>query len=115
MSASQFDEFERRMRRISRRHSKMSQGFVTAVTEDGLVVARPKRQRRNALLRGLIVILLIVIPFKGFLHARLGPEAYEARIEALSSGTVFEQAGAYAMTADPLTVWISDQLVSLVR
>ena len=44
MSASQFDEFERRMRRINRRHSKLSQGYVTAINSDGLVVAKPQRR-----------------------------------------------------------------------
>ncbi len=115
MSASQFDEFERRMRRINRRHSKLSHGYVTAINEDGLVVARPQRRGNRAMLRGLSVIVLVMIIFKGFLHAQLGPQAYQDRVSALASGTVIEQAGAYAMVADPLTQWISSKVVSLVR
>ena len=100
MSASQFDEFERRMRRINRRHSKLSQGYVTAVTSDGLGI--------NAGLGGGML-------FKGALHAQLGAQPYQDRIDALAAGNAMEQAGAYFMVADPITLWISKTVVSLVR
>lgn len=115
MSASQFDEFERRMRRINRRHSKLSQGYVTTISEDGLVVAKPRRRGSRGTLRGLAIVLLVMFGFKGFLHAQIGPLAYADRVDALASGTVVEQAGAYVMVADPVTVWISSKVVSLVR
>jgi hypothetical protein len=115
MSASQFDEFDRRMRRINRRHSKLSQGYVTAVNGDGLVIARPQRRSNRGTLRGLVVILVVMLLFKGFLHAQLGPQAYTDRVESLAAGTIIEQAGAWVMTPDPLTLWISAQVASLVR
>ncbi|MEQ9041630.1 MAG: hypothetical protein RIE24_25170 [Silicimonas sp.] len=115
MSASQFDEFERRMRRINRRHSKLSQGYVTAVNSDGLVVAKPQRRGNRGMLRGLAMIVIVMMLFKGFLHAQLGAQSYQDRIEALAAGTVIEQAGAYFMVADPITLWISSKVVSLVR
>lgn len=115
MSASQFDEFDRRMRRINRRHSKLSQGYVTAVNSDGLVVAKPQRRGNRAMLRGLALIVIVMILFKGFLHAQLGPQAYQERVNALAAGTAIEQAGALVMVGDPLTVWISSKVVSLVR
>lgn len=115
MSASQFDEFERRMRRINRRHSKLSQGYVTAVNSDGLVVAKPQRRSNRGMLRGLAMIVIVMMLFKGFLHAQLGAQSYQDRIEALAAGTVIEQAGAYFMVADPITLWISSKVVSLVR
>lgn len=115
MSASQFDEFERRMRRINRRHSKLSHGYVTAVNSDGLVVAKPQRRSSRGMLRGLAVIVLVMFAFKGFLHAQLGPQAYQDRIDALAAGSVVEQVGAVVMTPDPVTLWISSKVVSLVR
>ncbi len=45
MSASQFDEFDRRMRRINRRHSRLSRGYSTSVNADGLLVAMPVKRR----------------------------------------------------------------------
>lgn len=115
MSASQFDEFDRRMRRISKRHSKLSHGYVTSVNPDGLVVAKPQRRSHRGTFRGLIILFAVMIVFKGFLHAQLGPAAYEDRVNALKEGSVVEQAGAWVMTPDPITLWISGQVVSLVR
>jgi len=115
MSASQFDEFDRRMRRISRRQSKLSRGYVTAVTDDGMVVAKPRRRGNGGAVRGFAIIMIVVILFKGFLHAQLGAASYQDRVEALAEGSVIEQAGAWAMTADPVTLWLSGHLSSLVR
>lgn len=115
MSASQFDEFDRRMRRISRRNTKLSRGYVTQVTDDGLVVAKPRRKGNGSTLRGLIILACVMMLFKGFLHAQLGDSAYQARIDGLSDGSVFEQAGAFVMAADPLTQLLSSKISSLVR
>lgn len=115
MSASQFDEFDRRMRRISKRHSKLSNGYVTSVNPDGLVVAKPQRRSYRGLVRGLIILFAVMMIFKGVLHAQLGANAYEARVDALKQGTVVEQSGAWIMTPDPVTLWISSKVDSLVR
>ena len=107
MSASQFDEFDRRMRRITRRQTQLSRGYVTSVNDDGLVVAKPKRKMRRGTLRGLAIVVLVLMVFKGFLHNQLGAYDYAARLDGLSQGSVFEQAGAVLMAADPITVWLS--------
>jgi len=115
MSAYQYEEFERRMRRISRRHTRLSQGYRTEITGDNLVVAKPRAKTPVGTIRGLIIVFLTVLVFKGFLHAQLGAGAYDNRIDRLSQGTIVEQAGAWAMTADPVTLWISKTVSSLVR
>ena len=115
MSASQFDEFDRRMRRISRRQTKLSHGYVTAINDDGLVVAKPRRKSQRATLRGLAILVLVMMLFKGFLHAQLGGEANAERIDKLGAGSVVEQAGAWVMVPDPITLWLSSQFSSLVR
>ncbi len=115
MSASQFDEFDRRMRRISRRHSKLSHGYVTTVNSDGLVVAKPQRKGNGGTLRGLIVVIVVMMVFKAFLHAQLGDAAYQDRVDGLAAGSVFEQAGSWVMAADPVTEMLSTKISSLVR
>ena len=115
MAAYQYEEFERRMRRINRRHSKLSQGYVTSVNSDGLVIAKPSRRNHGATIRGLLLIGVVMLVFKGFLHAQLGAEAYTARVDALRSGTVVEQAGAWLMKPDPITLALSMKFASLVR
>ncbi|MDA8585642.1 hypothetical protein N9L47_05135 [Rhodobacteraceae bacterium] len=115
MSVSQFDEFDRRMSRISRRHTKLSRGYVTKVMDDGMMVAKPRRKTRMGTARALAILLLVMVLFKGVLHAQLGAAEYQQRIAALASGTAVEKAGAFVMTADPGTVWISGKVSSLVR
>lgn len=115
MSSSQFDEFDRRMRRISRRHSQLSHGYVTTVNSDGMVIAKPRRRSPRGTLRGIAIVVLVLMIFKGFLHAQLGAAAYETRVAQLSSGSGFEKAGAVMMAADPITQWFSGHISSLVR
>lgn len=108
MSASQFDEFDRRMRRITRRHTQLSRGYVTSVNDDGLVIAKPKRKFSRGTLRGVAIVVLVLMLFKGVLHSQLGAAGYAERLGALSNGSAFEKAGAVLMAADPITVWLSD-------
>ena len=115
MSAYQYEEFERRMRRINRRHTRLSQGYRTEITGDNLVIAKPRAKRRTGALRGLALIFVTMFFFKAFLHAQLGPAAYADRVERLGNGTIVEQIGAWAMTADPVTLWVSERIASLVR
>lgn len=110
MSASQFDEFDRRMRRISRRHTQLSKGYVTSVNGDGLVVAKPRRKGSRSTLRGLAIVVLVMFAFKGFLHSQLGAENYNQRVANLAEGSVFEQVGSWVMSADPVTLAISAQV-----
>lgn len=115
MSASQFEEFDRRMRRINRRHSKLSHGYVTSVNNDGLVVAKPKKQSGRATLRGVAIMIVAIMVFKAFLFAQLGATAYEIRVERLSAGNSVEKAGSILMAADPITVYLGKSIASLVR
>ncbi len=112
MSASQIDEFDRRMRRITRRHTQLSKGYVTSVNDDGLVVVKPRRKFNRGTLRGVAIVVILLMVFKGFLHYQLGAANYLQRVEALSNGSFFEQAGAVLMAADPITVWLSGQFAT---
>lgn len=108
-------QFGQRLRRIDRHHRKLARGYVTTVNHDGLIIARPRRQTSLFPLRGLFLCLLILLAFKGFLYAHLGPAAYADRVALLESGTVVEKMGAYAMKADPVTLWVSEQIRPFLR
>jgi hypothetical protein len=101
-------DFDERIRRIDRRHRTLSRGFVLSVSRDGLIVARPESSRFRFPWRVLLLLLIAVLGFKVVLHATIGPEAYAERLARLSNGTVAEQMSAYALHADPVTVWIAD-------
>lgn len=115
MPTRQQQQFSQRMSRITQRHSRLSRGYVTTVAEDGLVVAKPKARGRKATLRGVAIMVAVIFVFKAALYANLGPVEYNARVDGLAEGSLVEQGGAFVMTADPLTVWVSGLLVSLVR
>jgi len=115
MREPQLQEFDARLDKIDKRHRKLARGYVMSVNHDGLIIAEPKVQRRGFPWRGTLLILVSLMIFKGFLHFQIGATAYDERVARLSAGTVVEQAGAYAMTADPVTLWISEQFASLAR
>ncbi len=108
-------EFGQRLRRIDRHHKKLARGYITSINHDGLIVARPRRRTSLFPLRGLFLCLLTLLAFKGFLYAHLGPTSYGERVALLQSGTIVENMGAYAMKADPVTVWIAEQMAPYLR
>lgn len=103
-------EFDQRIRRIDRTHRKLSKGYVTAIDADGLIVAKPQVAVSRSPLRGIFLALAVMITFKAYLFGSLGAEGYGERVALLQQGTFIEKIGAYAMAADPVTVWISQQI-----
>lgn len=99
--------FDKRLKRIVRRHDRMANGVVKTVTADGLIVARPRLYKPRFPLKGLIIVLMLGFLFKGFLFAYLGEAAYGERVASLQQGTVMEQAGAWIMYPDLATVFVS--------
>ncbi|MEE9388606.1 MAG: hypothetical protein V3U96_08335 [Paracoccaceae bacterium] len=97
-------QFGQRLRRIDHNHRKLAKGFVTSMNHDGLLIARPVRTDLRFTWRGVAYVIIVMMAFKIFLHAQIGAEAYQARVVALQNGSITAQLGAYAMTADPITV-----------
>ena len=115
MADANYVKFNKRLRDIDRKHSKLSRGYVQLVERDGLLVPVARRQsRRGFPFKGLLLILTGFLVFKGFLLAHLGHITYMDRVEKLAGGTTLEQAGAWAMTADPVTLWIAQQIGTLI-
>ncbi len=106
--------FDRRVRKIQKRHRKLAHGYVQSVGHDGLIVVRPRRRIRFPW-KGIAMVLLALFAFKGFLHAQLGDGIYDQRVAKLQNGTVIEKVGGWAMQADPLTQWISAQVRPYLR
>lgn len=108
-------EFDTRLKRIDRKHRKLAGGFVSAVSHDGLIIAKPRRRRLRVPFAGLALVAVGIVAFKGIVHSQLGPTTYEARITALAEGSQVERVGAWVMQADPLTLWVSDQARTLLN
>lgn len=106
--------FDKRLKRIVRRHDKMANGVVRTVTSDGLIVAKPRLYRPRFPLKGLVVVLMLGFLFKGFLFAYLGEAGYADRVATLQGGTVLEQAGAWIMQADPVTYVVAEGIQAVL-
>ena len=104
-----FQDFDNRLRRINKSRVKMSGGYVSVVGDDGLIVIRPRRRSGRVALKGFAFLLIGCFGFKAAILATLGDTVYQDRLEKLATGTMIEQAGAWAMQADPLTVMLSEQ------
>lgn len=112
------DHFEQRLAALGRKHEKMTHGYTTKITRDGLIVVQPKRSRvlrGSAVLQVLVLACLGFFAFKVFALAAVGPATYEDRLAALSEGTVLEQAGATALAVDPITAVLADQVRPFLR
>jgi hypothetical protein len=107
--------FDKRLKRIVRRHDRMANGVVTSVTADGLIVARPRVYRPRFPLKGLLALVVTGFLFKGFLYAALGGVAYEQRVAGLNDGSFVEQAGAWVMQPDIATVLIADKVKTIMQ
>ncbi len=108
--------FSSRVRGIEQSHQRRRlSGEVHMIRNDGLIVARPRRRAPRFPWRGAFMMLVAFIGFKAFVLGYLGPNAYEQRVDMLRSGNVVEQAGAWVMQADPLTVLVQNFCSSVVR
>ena len=97
-------QFENRLRQIGKKHRKLSQGYVTTVTADGLIVANPQRKSGHHVVRSVFLCLAVMLAFKIFLYLEIGRDAYLARVAELQNGSMLDKVGAYVMVPDPLTV-----------
>ena len=108
MSVAINDHFQKRLRRIVRRHNQMAVGVHHVVTKDNLIVAQPRLIRPRFPLKGVMMLFVVSSLFKSFLFASIGPADYDTRVAALADGTIVEQAGSWVMFADPATQFIGD-------
>lgn len=109
----QMREFSERLRRISRIHSHGG-GFEAAGTLGQSYYTRQARRYGRPVLRPMLYMIGTVILAKSSLLASLGPVEYAARVLALQAGSGVEQAGAFVMGADPLTLAVAEALRPLL-
>jgi len=92
---------------------------VERMRNGGLDYAVKVRRKRSILaalpIKGLFYIFLGLAVFKAIALGHLGGEAYDARLQLLRDGTVFEQAGAWVMKPDPITIMIAAQVAPVLR
>lgn len=107
--------FDKRLKRIVRRHERMANGVVQTVNSDGLIIARPRAYKPHFPLKGIVILVAIGFLFKGLLFSYLGSEEYMSRVNMLQQGNMMEYAGAWVMQPDPATLVIADQIKLILR
>lgn len=108
-------DFGKRVKRINKHHRKLANGYITSVNHDGLIIAKVRRSGPRFPWKGIVLCFAAFFAFKGYLFSQLGEATYNDRVVSLQMGSVVEQAGAYAMAADPVTMMISEQIKSVMR
>ncbi len=109
-------QFGDRLNRLNKRRRKMARnGVVHSVNHDGLIIAKAKRRAPRFPIKGLVLVFISVIAYKGFLHAYLGGAVYEQRLSQLTEGNGFERFGGWVMQLDPATIWVSGKMQAIIR
>ena len=106
------NDFYSRVSRIEKLHAK-GYGFEAAGTLGRKAPSRTG-SRAAKLLKPLILALALGVCLKGTIHYYVGPQTYESRVSALAAGTGFDPVGAWLMQADPLSLYVSSQLNTLL-
>lgn len=104
-------EFYDRVARFEKAHAK-GFGHEAAGTLGRSSLARPRRRARLRLLP-LVLTLAAALLLKGAIHAFVGADDYQARVDRLAAGQGFDRLGAWLMQADPVTLRVSAAISDL--
>ncbi|MEM9474572.1 MAG: hypothetical protein AAGA71_04725 [Pseudomonadota bacterium] len=115
MGDTNMKKYYQRLDRIDQTHRQLARGYVTEVTDDGLIVHRPRRIRRGLPWRGVLFVLVMLMIFKAFLLAYIGDLEYASRVAALEAGGTVEQIGAFVMRADPVTQYVANLMAPYIK
>lgn len=104
--------FHKRGQALRRKHVRMSQGYVTKMDRNGLIVQVPDNKAGGIGLGLFLRGALILLAFKVLTLGWLGEERYQYHVETLSQGAMHERAGAWVMQVDPVTRKLASLLTS---
>ena len=103
--------FDRRLRQLDRKHSRIaSRGHAARMGRDGLVSMVPRRRTPRFPLGAVLSVLAVAFAFKAVLLASMGTASYEAKRAELAAGGIVEQVGAWVLQADPLSLALARPL-----
>lgn len=113
MPDANMQNFDKRMDKILRQHSRIAKGYKPRVTKDGLIVAQP-RSRFRFPWRTILFLLIVGFVAKLAFLSTLGADAYNAQVTSLISGMPGESYVAWVLKADPWTVAASEHVVAFL-
>ena len=107
MADPMMTEFERRLARIRKGHSK-GRPFEAVGTLGALPYRAPRR--RVPVFKLVVFVVAMAIGLKGIIHYSVGANTYDRRVEALRKGDDVDKIAAMLMQADPATLFVSKVL-----
>lgn len=113
MADPNLSDFYGRLGRIQKAHKK-GYGFE-AVGTLGRSYYTKQARRRPSFIGPIVVVLLGVIGLKGAIRYSVGSATYDQRVAALQKGDSVERLGAYIMSADPATLFVSARIRELMN
>lgn len=106
--------FHKRGQALQRKHMRMAHGYVTRMNRNGIIEQVPDRHIGGFGVRVVLRLALAVMAFKVFAFAWLGEAPYLSTVQALSTGTMYEKAGAWIMQADPATRALAEVIAPIL-
>lgn len=106
-------DFYGRVARIEKDHAR-GYGFEARGT---LGRSAYMRRRKRSPFRFVLPVMAVIacgVVVKGFIYQQIGGNVYDERVAALLDGEGFDRLGGYLMTADFMTLWVSDKLDSTI-
>ena len=108
MTDPNLTDFYGRVSRIQRARAK-GYGFEATGTLGRSHYSRPQTQRHSVV--GPILFLLIcAFLVKGLIYHGVGSQSYNDRVHALMAGQGVDRLGGWLMQADPVTLFVSDEI-----
>ncbi len=110
------EDFHARVGNVDKAQSRLvRRGYTARVGSNGIIVAKPKAMRIRLPIKGAVLLVMGFFCLKAFMLSANGPETYQDRLALLQNGNAIEAFGARALTVDPATQFIADQMGPLFR
>ncbi len=107
-------EFHKRQRAVQKKHVRMARGYVTKLERNGVITQKPDVKAPARGLRVVLFLALLFLAFKSFVLASLGIEDYTLRLAKLETGSTVEQAGAWLMQLEPVSLKLAELVAPLL-
>ncbi len=104
-------DFYGRVARIEKDHAR-GYGFEARGTLGRSAYMRRKKKSAFRFVLPIMAVIACGVTVKGFIHQQIGGSVYDERVATLMDGEGFDRLGGYLMTADIMTMWVSDKLDS---
>ncbi|MBT9244545.1 hypothetical protein KM031_05865 [Gemmobacter fulvus] len=108
MAEQNLSEFYDRVARVEKARA-LGYGFEADGTLGRSYYFKPVSRRRR-ILGPLLIVLACGFGLKAAMHHQVGDSAYHDRVMAMQASDGFERLGGVLMQADPVTLWLSDQI-----